>query len=250
MPQLGLQKLLFGDVLKVFDDHIPASDGDSPGALDDRHKFAVFRLHRGLAVVDALLAQVEDGAVVRPLGADDAAGLTDDLLPRVAGHVAEHIVDLLDDVVVVDREAPAGEVGEQRMPFLLRHLLFGDILQGLHGADQVPPCVPQGCRGKVQPLPLLAPFGEEVGCLVGLIHQLGLAELAAIPGRYGRGLLPDQQVCQGRPLFIVKGLPGQIRTDHLVGPDVAELFQCPVPVDDLLLPVDHEGRDRRSLNRG
>ena len=56
------------NVLEILDNHFPVSNGNSSGTLDDRHMAAVFCFYGGLAIVDAFLAEVENLAMMRPLG--------------------------------------------------------------------------------------------------------------------------------------------------------------------------------------
>ena len=131
---------------------------------------------------------------------------------------------------------------------LLGQLLVRDVLESLHGADDLAVVVSHQGRREPQPSAALPQFGEKIRCLEGLRDQGGLTDLARIPpGDFLHGPV-DEQVRHAGPLFSVKRPPVLVGADDRRGGDLADLLEGAVPVLDAVIPVDDKGRDEGAVD--
>jgi hypothetical protein len=131
---------------------------------------------------------------------------------------------------------------------LLGKLLVRNVLESLHGTDDLAVIVSHQGRREPKPSAALPQLGEKIRCLEGLRDQSGLTDLARIPpGDFLHGPV-DEQVRHAGPLFPVKCPPVLVGADDRRGGDLADLLEGAVPVLDAVIPVDDKGRDEGAVD--
>ncbi len=126
-------------------------------------------------------------------------------------------------------------------------LPFGDVLQGLHGSDDISLGIPDRCGHETQPS---SHERDVIGCLIGLRRNPGLLGLAGVPDRNSVLFSIHQQVAKAGPGLVVECLPVKVRTDDILFLNSRDFLQGSVPLHHFMVPVDDELRDRRPVNDG
>jgi len=126
---------------------------------------------------------------------------------------------------------------------LLGILPFGDILQGLDGADDVAVGIVQGGGGEEQPARSPREMGKEAHRLEGPRNGPGKMPPPLVVAQHGCLVAFEDEVSHDGTRLPIESTPVVAGPDDLPGRDAGDLLAGPVPVGDHVIGVDDEGRD-------